>query len=1613
MVNGKMMQRKKKGRLYSLGGNEPPKRAARGRLDRLKTVGTFDLGNEMVLNEVAQHLNEHINCDAIDENGATPERIQARRMSANALLASGAVGLGTTTESPIPFSAEHRLSYTPGPCRREIQKGGLAKRMASRDSKHPSGSATPSPSTRRLHTATPNNQPNVPTQHSADDCFEKTKPFIDHRKSRSSSTSTILCRVDGDPKYFQSGAVYKSKSPIKHLPATNFIKKSDYKTRPMTKNVESNIDKTPTQSVDIESTSTTATVMRKDDNGIVHETETVEMKESGQEKNENFLEKGESVETAASDKTQTSADDSITQEEIMNEECAYKPRKPVLRKSKRIVRTDSELFDEAHFGTSEEGGVQQTTTRVQIHNEPLVYDEPQSSQPLNVHHDDRMRKENVQKVDVQKESNDLSETSMVRDPLKSTTTNSSRNISVDEADTVFSDSTNDLEKMERDYRELARSNLQREYKSDGDTLDEVGKKRNDFQNWKNQSFETNFESYGQQSSIGGISQSADYMEDPDKIEVLERRESFGAVLSISEDLPNADIDGEVMPNANLSGICSPASHVTCSTTNSSDTSCAKRIKEIANFFAPIGTNYSKDNLSQRESDGSTLTSPLKMVNSSMHPVSPCQRPTKLDILQTETQTTTANTSTTAAVMATVTATAETAAREGTFLSLFEKRFGKLKRINKLLKSKRFSTSALYDKPKEPIKATSIDNPTPSTSQAPSTSLAAVTVTAQAQEKVESASKLFRSRFSPGKSSTSDSKSSVYSSKLSLFSQIANKSSIFHKKSPMFSNSSRSNNELNIRTNSKTRLNEFSKSNSEINRYKTSPMRFSMKRSMKEKKPNSSTCVYTEPCHSPLSEEFYNKTGSVRLSAVELYEKFLSADFVGLYKQEPLTTDDLNGTYDSHYDYRKRYQRSKNARLLKQKSEPKFTFRGDPADYDPREEDEDYYEEEYSGDFSDGYEGEECEYEDEYEMEDMEEMDEMEEMDMEEERDDDQRAYQSDRESDVDEIFLMPEGGKCGDYEYEQYGFENKHFSLEHSMVGHLSVAEHDLSVIDEIPYLDDVVQPEFAYVTEQTHECDEVLTIYKICSADDLLTVKEEPTEEEEEETIQPLSQCLSTSDHTEPGCSSVEHALNEYIKNAPSDISINIESSDLKTDICTVIERADSMESLRLSGSSGTIQSGSTVTGYDFDTVKNLNLDSCSTSKLSLSLKSEGFDEFTLTPDEPKRVRNCDVEDFTLTPEASCNEIVPAVIASSITDEGDGVEHENANIGVTMTEEKPESDLHQIETQRSDRELDGETPQSEIVPSELNAKTDDESISSNEVVMIVDKFLAGERLLQQNLSIIPIDPKTFTSPIISPIDSDDASSTNALIEKQKSILFNLQSSSSKSTLDDAVDLEKINFDEDYDTDAKEKEEISTFTTELTKEFDLLFTRAENEALQKQQQQQQLHQQSSSSISGGGGGGSNIVTPKYDTHFRKMDIKTQITPTNLPMTSSTTKGSQMIGESDSSSTPKSHTPAPTRLPTRYSMQKLEPYFFSDDVTGTNDQNVAKTVNPTKNTDTSSTAPNANVNTSAAVDSKSDNCKVLDTHDNSSFLQKKILSKLKKNKSQSLGNLNKKSRCFPL
>lgn len=535
---------------------------------------------------------------------------------------------------------------------------------------------------------------------------------------------------------------------------------------------------------------------------------------------------------------------------------------------------------------------------------------------------------------------------------------------------------------------------------------------------------------------------------------------------------------------------------------------------------------------------------------------------------------------------------------------------------------------------------------------------------------------------------------------------------------------------------------------------------------------------------------------------------------------------------------------------------------------------------------------------------------------------------------MDEIFLMPETDKCLDYmHYEQYGFENKQFSLEHPMVCKMPCRDHDLSVIDEIPYLDDVTQPTFACVTHQSPECEEMLTVYTICASDDLITVKEvdEPIDDGlkmEENTCQPECSTHSDSDR------SMHNALSTYMRNVPPDISVDIESSESKAEIQSVIQRTGSFE--LLSNSSETIRSGSTLTGYEFDTVKNLNLDSCSTSKLSLSLKSDGFDDFTLTPDEPRIMKNCDVEDFTLTPDASYSE--PPFGTSSTDDVNNAL------------------DLFDI---RSGRGMHGDN-------------SDETSTLSNEVLMIVDKFLANERLLQQNLNIIPVKLKSMASPQISPIDSD-ASSMNLLIEKQKGTIFNLQSSSSKSTLDDVMDLEKINFDEEF----------SVSISSTSKNIDHKINPLETESDQIEHE---------------------LTERQADT------ITNQLKEIQSNENDKSIIGSTLI-DLPNDKTSKDHIPPPAPImpSSRLSMQNLQPFFFSDDIAPKSDSkcDANKSDAYKEIVDTADTADTAD------TESNNDCCKMSSSTNDSSFLQKKILSKLKKNKSQSLGNLNKKTRCFPL
>lgn len=558
---------------------------------------------------------------------------------------------------------------------------------------------------------------------------------------------------------------------------------------------------------------------------------------------------------------------------------------------------------------------------------------------------------------------------------------------------------------------------------------------------------------------------------------------------------------------------------------------------------------------------------------------------------------------------------------------------------------------------------------------------------------------------------------------------------------------------------------------------------------------------------------------------------------------------------------------------------------------------------------------------------------------------------------------MPDTDKCTDYvHYEQYGFENKQFTLEHPMVCKMPCRDHDLSVIDEIPYLDEVPQPQYACVTHQGgDDDDEMLTVYTICTTDDLLTVKEEDDDIDDDDVNDEQIQIKQSidSDH------SIQCAITTYMKGAPPDISVD--SSDAKAEKQSCIQRTGSFE--LLSNSSETIRSGSTLTGYDFDTVKNLNLDSCSTSKLSLSLRSDGFDEFTLTPDEPKiLMKNCDVEDFTLTPDASFSEQQP--FGMNTTDD--------LNSGLSTYEpliKRPIID--------DDNDNDDDDDGNGICSTNAN------DTLSNEVLVIVDKFLANERLLQQNLNIIPI--KLKSSPQLSPIDSD-ASSMNLLLEKQKGTIFNLQSSSSKSTLDETMDLEKLHFDYDYDDDDTNN---STYLDSRTAKKNLINPHIE------QQPQRSTDIEYSSKLKT-----TIIESANADPHLNKKLIKKN---SNIEMLNP-----PLIEKSDNIQSPKDHIPPPIMPSSRLSMQNLQPFFFSDDLTPKKSN--AKCTNTDKIVDKKSkkseTIEIDNDCYQKTVTTTTTTTTTTNTND-SSFLQKKILSKLKKNKSQSLGNLNKKTRCFPL
>lgn len=347
------------------------------------------------------------------------------------------------------------------------------------------------------------------------------------------------------------------------------------------------------------------------------------------------------------------------------------------------------------------------------------------------------------------------------------------------------------------------------------------------------------------------------------------------------------------------------------------------------------------------------------------------------------------------------------------------------------------------------------------------------------------------------------------------------------------------------------------------------------------------------CVSPLSEAFYNATGSYQLTPMELFEKFCSQDFTGLYKHELMDEVDENQAMETgNHNYKGAIKKSSSLRkatLLKQNSEPKFNIKNYPLDQyfaNPRE----VFEEEE-------IESVENEEEEEFLYNMRNVVDRRSSYGRQLEFDQNSQYYEEDEGEDkfyenpelydhgdenIDEIFLTP-----GNLRYDS---------------GILAIDETD---------------------EETLEDPDEMLEEVEI----NALPMQSDVVDSEQQKLIssryEEFEDIDSNDDQEETNLKSI---ISEYVKNACA--SAASES----------IARSKSMD--LLSNSSETLKSNSN-SDYEFDTVKKIHFDSCSTSKLSLSLNSDIFDDITLAAplDSIKPIKICEMENFTLTPDGSMSE--------------------------------------------------------------------------------------------------------------------------------------------------------------------------------------------------------------------------------------------------------------------------------------------------------------------------------------------------------------------------------------
>lgn len=1011
--DGKIIERKKKCRLYSLGGYEPRKQS----LVRMKTVGTFDLCMEVTaaatcgfnksLNDKIQtnnNFNTNIKNNNIDNTKILEENI-------NEKLVATQNEVNANNESTVLILADKREA-----------SGKKEKEIEFYEEKNLSTTISISP-----------------------------------KRQRNISSSDNSLSVDDN--LLSSSIKKKFRSLSSNSCLENSIRNSEEYRCKSAELLDSNIH----DSENFNEILTCAASARDFCN-----------------KSEENIFKNFRIVSEIDSKT---SDDEIIEKPFKS--IPINLRRRTFKKSKKIIRTDSELFKD-----------QILVDRI-LKNESYI-------QSSNIN------------------SNECTEKELTI-----------RNISTD---TVFSEMCEeeeqqqvDLERLENEYKEHIRCSLQREYKSDGDILDEIGKHHHGSE-WKNQSIDFNF------------------FEDNNNINSA-INEGTGSIYRMQSCTRKADSVTEYSKSARKD------SGKRTKSEGDKDTIYVSKNDSIETQSTEEDNNNSSNNNDNKNNDN------LKKVSKII------KHGTEINLN-----------------------------KELKPLSLFERRFGKFRKMNKLLKVKRFSTSALYD---NSAKRKS-DSVNPSTSKTKGDQQSAPL-----------------SLFSQASDLTS-SKASLSSPK-----SLKGKKFLLKKRKFSFFGKSQSNNDININLKSiASKLSLLSRSNFDLSTRNSSNLRlnamgiYGKYGTSNEYRSDILTVRQQHGCTSPLSEAFYNATGSYQLTPMELFEKFCSQDFTGLYKHESFNeAEEKSAVIDTGHSYKGAIKKSSSLRkatLLKQNSEPKFNIKNYPSDYynphDAFEEEEidavenDYeYEMRHSAarrrssytrqhqvefDQNDQYfednEGQFYDPEDEDRVEDIQEEEEL---------------YRNSTEGDIDEIYLMPE--KESDYAS----------SFLHNQEEILAIDETDEEIVDNfLAKNKDEIDIEESKASSFSERKNQLLSLYEICPKD-----IEDGSDE-----------CTTTNN--------LKSIITEYVKNA-SDNFTRSKSMDL------------------LSNSSETLKTNSN-SEYAFDTVKQINLDSCSTSKLSLSLSSDIFDDITLATAPPllpdatiKTLRISEIDDFTITPDGSITENSSALV--------------------------------------------------------------------------------------------------------------------------------------------------------------------------------------------------------------------------------------------------------------------------------------------------------------------------------------------------------------------------------